>query len=282
MNMNILEQIDTGIEDAETPETGWRDHGGFSSLGTECLRQLWYEWHWASNKKHKAKILRKFGRGHMDEKRFKKLMRKAGIYVSDVDPVTGKQFSFHAKDCGFLAGSIDGVVSNVHELEEGEWALWEFKSMGNSTFGTLKKQGLEKANLTYWVQCHLYMHHAGLAKCIFMAVNCDSQEMYREIIELDSDLVKLELDKGKRILELWHEPVPRIAENEAYYVCRNLCSHRDVCHRGEPLAKNCRTCRHLTPDFKGEPTWLCSKHNVELNREGLIAACEDYQPLEIP
>lgn len=279
--MTTLELIDKGIEAAHPPVDGWRDHGGFSGLGGECLRQLWYDWHWASNKQHKAKILRKFGRGHLDEKRFKKLMRLAGFVVSDVDPRTGKQFSFNAKGCGFLAGSIDGVISGLPELDEGEWALWEFKSMGNSTFNTLKKQGLEKANTKYWSQCHLYMYHAELVNCCFMAVHCDTQEIYVEMFEVDAALAKLELDKGKRILELWHEPVPRIAENESFYLCKNLCDHRDVCHRDVPLAKNCRTCRHMTPDFQGEPSWLCSKHNVNLNRAGLIAGCEEYEALEI-
>ena len=276
-----LKLIDQGIRKSYCPKDGWRDHGGFSGLGGECLRQLWYDWHWASEENKPAKILRKFERGHLNEDRYKRYLKLAGLTVCDVDQTTGKQFSFKAKGCGFLAGSVDGVISGLPELDEGEWALWEFKSMGNSTFGTLKRQGLEKANNKYWVQCHLYMHHAELNWCAFMAEHCDTQEIYLELFEVDHDLAKLELDKGKRILELWHESVPRIAENEAYYLCKNLCDHRDVCHRDAPLAVNCRTCKHMTPDFKGETTWLCSKHNVNLNRQGLIEACEDHQPIEI-
>ncbi len=250
-------------------------------LGGLCLLQIWLSWHWASNTQKVAKILRKFGRGHAAEERYKEYLKLAGLIVSDVDSRTGKQFSFKAAGCGFLAGSIDGVISGLPELDEGEWALWEFKSMGNATFNTLKKQGLEKANIKYWTQCHLYMHHAQLNWCAFMAEHCDTQEIYFELFEVDHDLAKLELDKGKRILQLWHEPVPRIAENEAYYLCKNLCDHRDVCHRGAPLAVNCRTCKHMTPEFKGETTWLCSKHNVNLNRQGLLEACEDHEPIEI-
>ena len=279
--MTLLELIDQGIEAANTPEDSYRDHGGFSGLASPCWMQLWLSWHWASSEQKPAKILRKFDRGHAAEVRHKGYLRGAGVTVCDTDPKTGQQYRLKAKGCGFLGGSVDGVILGHPELEKDEWALWEFKSMGNATFNTLKRQGLEKANPMYWGQCHLYMHHAQLQHCVFMAENCDSNEMYEELFEVDHELAKLEVDKGKRILELWHERVPRISEHEGHFRCKNLCDHRNVCHRDKPFAVNCRTCKHLTPDFKGEPTWLCSKHNVNLNRQGLLEACEDPEPIEI-
>ena len=275
------ELMDLAIQRDNPPRLNFRDHSGFSNLGSPCLRQIWNDNHWVSEKQFAAKILRKFDRGHGDEERLKRYLRSAGFTVCDVEELTGKQFSFKVEGCGFLAGSVDGVVKGLPELDEDQWALWECKSMGNATFNTLQKQGLKQANVKYWVQCHLYMFHAELEVCCFMALNCDSQEIYTEFFEVDRDLARLEISKGKRLLELWHEEVPKIAENEGYFVCRNLCSHRDVCHRDAPPARNCRTCRHLTPDFKGDPTWLCSKHGVNLDRKGLLAACEEYQVMKV-
>ena len=151
--------MDDAMKTKNPPKENWRGHGGFSALGAECLMQLWLDWHWASSYQHDAMLLRKFDRGHWDEERLKKYLIDAGFEVADKDPTTGKQIRFHAAGVKFLSGSIDGAIRGLPELDDGEWALWECKSMGPSTFKQLKKNGLEKANWKYWTQCHLYMHH---------------------------------------------------------------------------------------------------------------------------
>ena len=61
-----------------------------------------------------------------------------------------------------------------------------------------------------------------------MAVNCDTQELYVEIFELDSEVAKDAVDIGKRILERWDVPPPKVAQNEAFFLCKNFCSHKGV------------------------------------------------------
>tara|TARA_R100000900_G_scaffold112692_1_gene87897 strand:- start:11 stop:766 length:756 start_codon:yes stop_codon:yes gene_type:complete len=244
------------------------------------MMQLWLDWHWASTYQHPAKLLRKFDRGHTDEERLKQYMRYAGIEVVDTDAATGKQIRFSVPGVKFLSGSIDGAIRGMPELPEDTWALWECKSMGPSTFKQLQKHGLEKANYKYWTQCHLYMHHSGgLRHCVFMAVNCDTQELYVEIFELDSEVAVDAVDIGKRILERWDVPPPKVAQNEAFFICKSFCSHKAVCHRGEPYAVNCRTCRFMKPDFEEEPDWHCRKHGVELNHDGQVEGCDSWEPI---
>jgi len=287
MNNPLLDENDTtanwvdqSMERNTPPEDGWRGHGGFSALGAECLMQLWLDMHWASTHQHPAMLLRKFDRGHWDEERLKGYLKKAGFTVLDTDPKTGKQIRFSVPGCDFLSGSIDGAIKGIPELPDDVWALWECKSMGPSTFKQLKKNGLEKANWKYWTQCHLYMHYSnGLKWCLFMAINADTQELYIELFELDSEIAELAVEKGLRILDRWDMPPPKIAQNEAFWVCKSMCSHKKICHRGAPYAENCRTCKFMKPDFNGEPTWECQKHGVELNHEGQIEGCESWTPI---
>lgn len=279
-NDTTAKWMDDAMQGKHPPESNWRGHGGFSALGAECMMQLWLDWHWASTHQHAAQLLRKFDRGHMDEERLKQYMRDAGIEVVDTDASTGKQIRFSVPGVEFLSGSIDGAIRGMPELPEDTWALWECKSMGPSTFKQLKKNGLEKANWKYWTQCHLYMHHSnGLKHCVFMAVNCDSQELYVEIFELDSDIARDAVEIGKRILERWDVPPPKVAQNEAFFICKSFCSHKAVCHRGEPYAVNCRTCRFMKPEFGSETKWNCGKHGVELNHEGQVEGCDSWKPI---
>ena len=108
MNNPLLNEQDTtskwmdqAMESSSPPADNWRGHGGFSALGAECMMQLWLDWHWASTHQHPAKLLRKFDRGHWDEKRLKEYLVKAGIEVVDTDPGTGNQirFSVQFADC---------------------------------------------------------------------------------------------------------------------------------------------------------------------------------------
>ena len=275
--------MDDAMKAKHPPEDNWRGHGGFSALGSECMMQLWLDYHWASSYQHDAKLLRKFDRGHWDEERLKKYLIEAGFEVADKDPSSGQQIRFHADGVKFLSGSIDGAIRGLPELDDGEWALWECKSMGPSTFKALKKNGLEKANWKYWSQCHLYMHHSGGLKwCCFMAINCDTQELYVEIFELESDIAISAVETGKRILERWDVPPPKVAQNEAFFLCKNFCSHKAVCHRGEPYAVNCRTCKFMKPDFHDEPNFNCKKHGVELTLVGQKEGCDGWEPVTGP
>ena len=290
MNNPLLDKTDTitkwmddALESKHPPESNFRGHGGFSALGSECLMQLWLDWHWASTYQHDAQLLRKFDRGHTDEERLKTYLRGAGFEIADIDPKTGTQIRFSVPGTEFLSGSIDGAIRGIPELPDDVWALWECKSMGPSTFKQLKKHGLEAANWKYWTQCHLYMHTSnGLKHCVFMAVNCDSQELYVEIFELESKIATRAIDTGKRLLERWDMPPPKVAKTEAFFLCKNFCSHKAVCHRGDPYAVNCRTCKSMKPSFDGEPKFECQKHGVELNHEGQVEGCDSWEPITGP
>lgn len=68
----------------------WKDenrtHLGFSMIGDECQRKLWYGFRWCKMPKPDPRIKRLFDRGHKEEDRFIDYLRGIGCIVNPFDP----------------------------------------------------------------------------------------------------------------------------------------------------------------------------------------------------
>lgn len=64
----------------------FRKHLGFSQIGDECRRKLWYAFRWCVLPQHLPRIKRLFDRGHKEEERFIDYLRGAGLIVEPFDP----------------------------------------------------------------------------------------------------------------------------------------------------------------------------------------------------
>lgn len=68
----------------------WKDenrkHLGFSLIGDECQRKLWYGFRWCKMPKPEPRIKRLFDRGHKEEDRFIDYLRGIGCKVYPFDP----------------------------------------------------------------------------------------------------------------------------------------------------------------------------------------------------
>ena len=68
----------------------WKDenrtHLGFSMIGDECQRKLWYGFRWCKMPKPDPRIKRLFDRGHKEEDRFIDYLRGIGCTVEPFDP----------------------------------------------------------------------------------------------------------------------------------------------------------------------------------------------------
>lgn len=68
----------------------WKDenrtHLGFSMIGDECQRKLWYSFRWCKMPKPDPRIKRLFDRGHKEEDRFIDYLRGIGCTVEPFDP----------------------------------------------------------------------------------------------------------------------------------------------------------------------------------------------------
>lgn len=117
------------------------------------------------------------------------------------------------------------------------------------------------------------MRKMGLAVALYMVVNKNNDELYGEIVHLDTAIADQFLDRGEKLV--WMDNAPdRISESPGFWKCR-FCDHRPVCHLGAAPDRNCRTCAHSKP-VEGNK-WVCTLHNKELTKEEQLKGCNNYE-----
>lgn len=254
-----------------TGEDSFRSHMGASLIGGECGRAIWYGWRWVTKPKFSGRILRLFNRGHLEEARFLAMFLMIGCKVFQQDE-HGNQFRItHAG--GHFGGSGDGVVIGLPDLPEGTAALLECKTHGEKSFLELQKKGMRDAKFEHYVQMQVYMRKMGLAVGLYAAVNKNTDEIYLELVTLDSVTADQFLDRGAKLIELKLAP-SKINESPGFFKCR-WCDHRPTCHLGVAPEMNCRTCDNSLPMPDG--TWRCTLHDVELTKDAQLLGCSSYQ-----
>lgn len=258
-----------------TGNEGHRSHMGASLIGGECARAIWYNFRWATKSKFEGRLLRLFNRGHLEEARFIAMLLMIGCEIFQQDE-NGNQFRIsHAE--GHFGGSGDGVAVGIPDLPPGTAALTEFKTHNDKSFSELKAKGVRDAKFEHYVQMNVYMRKMGLAVALYLAVNKNNDELYGEIIPLDSAVADQFLDRGDKIVWM-AEPPSKINESPGFFKCR-WCDHRPVCHLKAAPDKNCRTCAYSEPVEGGK--WICRLHDQHIDKEVQLVGCKDYIPRKV-
>jgi len=258
-----------------TDEDGHRSHMGASMLGGECARSIWYNFHWATKSAFTGRLLRLFNRGHLEEARFIAMLLTIGCEVYQQD-ANGNQFRISFAE-GHAGGSGDGVVIGIPDLPPGTPALCEFKTSGDKPFQELKAKGMRDAKFEHYVQMNLYMYKMGLPVGLYMAVNKNNDELYGEIITLDTAIAEQFVDRGTTLVWM-QDPPKKMNESPGFFKCR-WCDHRPVCHLKAKPDRNCRTCAHSKPVAGAQ--WTCTLHDAFIDKETQLTGCENYIPHKV-
>lgn len=182
-----------------------REYLGCSILGHPCDRYLWYNWkgveppppslhtHDEINKLTKQQI--RFEIGHVLEDHLIHLMNKIGYLIID------KQKSVSLLD-GAIKGHIDGVIFDTHRNKY----VLEIKTMNDQRYKTLVKKKVKNGFPEYWSQCQAYMKGLEIEQTLFIALNKNTGELYKEIIYYNSQDADGLLLKAQRIFQYETEP----------------------------------------------------------------------------
>lgn len=247
-----------------------RHHMGASLIGGECARAIWYGFNWATRPHFEGRLVRLFNRGHLEEARFIAMLLMIGCQVFQQDE-NGKQFRIsHAG--GHFGGSCDGVVIGLPDLPEGTAALTEFKTHNEKSFNGLKVQGVKEAKFEHYVQMNIYMRKMGLAVALYLAVNKNTDELYGELVPLDTETADQYLVRAERLVGMTTAP-KRLSESPGFFKCR-FCDHRPLCHLKHKPDFNCRTCAHSATGEAGE--WVCGKSGQAIERSAQFEGCGEY------
>lgn len=260
----VLPHIGDAYRAEEAP---FRSHMGASGIGNECARAIWYGFRWSTLPRPEGRMLRLWNRGHLEEGRFIALLLSIGCTVLQQDEY-GRQFRI-SDHGGHYGGSGDGMFDGCPDLPPGTRALCEFKTHNDKSFKKLKEDGVRVSKFTHYVQMQQYMRKMGLAVAVYFAVNKNDDEIYAEIIYLDTEIADRYLHRAGQIIPL-HVPPKRISESPSWFQCK-FCDHKAVCHSGAAPVMNCRTCEYVEPLPDG--TWFCHHHVVTVDKATQLQGC---------
>lgn len=264
------------FKNGQTPP---RPYLGMSNCGEECLRKRWYDFRWVKRVTFTARELRLFKRGHREEPYIIDALRGGGYKVTPFDPgtpsapKTGQQFE--VMDChGHAKGHTDGKI----ELVENIAGLLEMKTHAEKYFRQLVKHGVEKAHNKHYCQMQRYMGKQHLPYALYVAVCKNNDAYYMEIVYYNETVDDLLTRKDEAVI-LSDEPLERISEDPFWYKCGQAwCPYGGLCHFGEEVDANCRTCQHGV--IKEDGIWFCDERNCNLSVPEQRKTCADYTKLE--
>lgn len=209
-----------------------RDYLGASIIGHACSRKIQYQYQNIApdvkpDSTKTAKKLRIFQRGHIFEKVMLEWLLNAGFQIEGIDNTIG----FMGTQFG---GHIDGLITDGPEIEGLTYPLiWENKAVGEKTFNTLSKYGIE-TNPVYHSQVSLYQAYLNyLNPALFTVINCNTMEIYAELVPFNTGIAQEMSDKAARIIEDTVQGIdmPRVSNDPEYFECRG-CEYKETCWRG--------------------------------------------------
>ena len=192
-----------------------RRYLGCSSIGHPCERKLWRTYHIGHQEEISFVKGRIFERGNLEERRiFHAISKLADVFVETT------QVSFNQ---GSLKGHADAII-NV----DGERFILEIKTMAQTYFLKIKREGAEKSHPEYFAQCQAYMGLSHIPKALLLVSNKNTEELYEEQIDFKEDFFEGLLSKAERIHKRADEPLGLTSYSKPSYHC-TFCPYFQHC-----------------------------------------------------
>jgi len=279
--MNTMNNAFISLPDIE--EKTRREYLGMSSLGSDCERKVWLGFRFASRKIIPYRIKLIFDRGHWEEHRIIRDLKKLGLRVfrrnekSEEIEIFGTDGEKQEQIIGFAGhakGHLDGRCVGVLEAPKTEHLL-EMKSMNDARFKAWQNKGVKESDPVYYSQTQRYMDKSKLTRTLFAVRNKNNEDLKFERIRFDKPHADMLAKKEQDIIT---SDVPFGQKfSRTWFACKG-CSHYDVCHNDAAPVKTCRSCEHV--DLALEGKWLCAMNkDKELSLADQLKACPSYRRL---
>lgn len=251
-----------------------RGYLGWSALGNECDRALWYGFRRAGAAPIDGRLARLFDTGHREEARLLDELRALGYQVWDRDE-NGQQFGVSSVG-GHLRGHADAVVLGLAEAPKTPH-LVDVKTIKAKKFDELLKKGMRAMYPKYHAQGIGYCGHLKLDRAAFIFVCKDDDRIHVERFEFDREEFDRLEAKARRII-FSATPPQRLSEDPAWFGCK-FCDFHPVCHGDQVPAVNCRTCAHATPvETVDRGAWVCERGQSAIQHSAEAHSCHLFIP----
>jgi hypothetical protein len=196
-----------------------RDYIGASSIGSDCLRQIWYAYKGFESTGVPTKTRRTWDIGKRLEYLIFDWLELAGLQV------VRTWWDLKSQNVPSFRGHLDCVwIKNGKEH-----AIIEVKTAKDSSFKAFVNKGLRLWNPQYYAQVQAYMGMSGIHSAYILVLNKDTSEIYDEFLTFDEKFYKELEDKALMISQSDIEP-PRVNGSPLWYQCK-LCKYNKECHK---------------------------------------------------
>lgn len=275
---STLDDVDEKLVEEKKKEAS-RHYMGFSIIGDECWRKLFYTYRSAQARKFSASGVRAIEDGHTQEAVMAKRLRMlpyVELYTEDPEK-PGQQIAFSLL-LDHFRGHADGIIKGLLECPK-TFCVWEHKSVNETKFNkliALKKEKGEKEALSAWdsiyyAQAMLYCHCAQLTRHYLTVTTPGGRDHVSCRTEYNRAVAEGIIAKAQSIIfDNWNIPA-RLSDKREFYLCK-FCEHQGICHDGDFPLVHCKTCRYMEPIKDGKRQ--CLKHEKEITEDVLFKGCD--------
>jgi hypothetical protein len=226
----ISVELNELIEQVEPPEENTRHYLGASTIGSECLRKVQYDW--MVDPAHLSQTRDIFRRGHLFEELSRQHLIRANFKFAP-----SERLAFAAAG-GFFRGHADGILVEGPALPGvGYPCLWEHKALGAKGWQKLEREGIEKAYPHYAAQVWIYQAYLNVAEnpAIFTALDSNTMERLHVLVPFNAEQAQAWSDRAVAVIEATRagELLPRAYDDAKDWRCR-FCSHAARCWERHP------------------------------------------------
>lgn len=221
--ISLSELIDRNSISIPSLNESSEDYVRASSIGSDCLRFIWYEYKRAvvDSKAIPERVKRTWQIGHKLESLVLQWLENAGIDINCT------QHDLKDSELDYFKGHIDGVwtVSG----KKTPVAIIEVKTAKDASFKLFVKNGLKKWNTNYYSQLQAYMGMSGIYDAYLIALNKDTSDLHDELVLFDQYYYEHLKDKARMVYESIEAPA-RVNNSPLWFSCKT-CKYRGICHK---------------------------------------------------
>lgn len=180
---------------------------------------------------------------------------------------------------GHFGGSLDGIAVLPPHWGIDEPVLLEFKTHGTGhKFVKLKENKMPVEKQEHFAQTSTYGLKYGFRYVLYFSICKNDDDLHVEVAKLDHATGQQMILKAESIINS-QTPPPKLSESPTYSEC-GYCDMRSICHGGEPVERNCRSCIHARPIENAQ--WHCEVHspsNGPIPKQVIPTGCPDYKAI---
>jgi hypothetical protein len=215
------------LERAEPPEENTRQYLGASTIGSECLRRVQFDW--MCGPEHPTRLRDIFARGHFFEELSRQHLIRAGFRFAPVERLV------FAAAQGIFRGHADGILVAGPDVPGLEFpVIWEHKALAGKGWRAIERDGLEKDYSVYLDQVALYQAYLQVERpALFTVTNGDTCERLHLLVPFDAERAQNASDRAVAVIEATRagELLPRLTDDQTDWRCK-MCGHFRRCWEG--------------------------------------------------